>query len=809
MTIQNLTQVQLQLGHHAASLLIYNERKEYLWVKRGEHAPFLANYWAFPGGMLSLEDLSHQLLLIEDEEELEKKSPTTLNDPNLYRLAHTALRETEEEIGIKIDPSLDVIKKLLPVGKWTTHPYLPKEISCQFFEVSCHTLGFSSDELIAIYQSHTNEEDSGQEVSEVIWLDARQMYDLWYDGEVTMAPPTMAFCRALSHGYTANEAAQQSPELSVLNQVQPFIQLVPLKTDTLPPATHTNCYLLGQHEFYLIDPGSKYMDELNKLFDIIDQHLAKGKLFLGCILTHYHQDHTSGLKEVIQRYKVPIYAHPKCIIKLNLTTHYTDVRKLQEGSILKWACHPSPKDDGQQALIKSSLKPNLQSDLVEVWHTPGHAPGHLCLIHPQSKTAIVGDMVAGVGTIIIDPKDGDMGTYLDNLSRLYRRQLNRLLPSHGPPLAAPHIVLNHYITHRHKREKKIEDSLGIGTSISHGGGTISWLTLAEIVEKAYDDAPPIVKQGKYGGLAGQSALAHLLHLQAQKKVLSSDPQPTVKSRWIKKGEHLSSIGHAVERLQQMMTTLRVQCPWDKAQTLDTLKRYLIEESYEVIESMNVADDHRDELGDLFFQILFQSIIQEQEDLFSLKHVFDGLAKKLSRRHPHVFGDMIVNSADEVKGLWQEIKANEKKEKLRQQKKPKEHHLSKTSVLDNIPQTAPALLRAQLIGEKAASIGFDWPSVEGSLAKVDEERIEVAEAIESGNHEHITAELGDLFFALVNVCRHLDVSPEVALENTNQTFSKRFRLLETLAKDEDKNLNDMDIDELESLWTQAKKILTDK
>jgi MazG family protein len=252
----------------------------------------------------------------------------------------------------------------------------------------------------------------------------------------------------------------------------------------------------------------------------------------------------------------------------------------------------------------------------------------------------------------------------------------------------------------------------------------------------------------------------------------------------------------------MMSTLRVQCPWDQRQTLESLQRYLIEESYEVLDTLTrdaSPSEHCDELGDLLFQVIFQSKVREEEGNFTLVEVMNGLAAKLARRHPHVFGEHTNLTAEEVRDVWQQVKAQERAQKQAQM--PTD--TLEPSVLDGIPSAAPALLRAQLIGEKAATIGFDWPSVEGALAKVDEERLEVAEALARGHHQDLISELGDLFFALVNVCRHLNISPEIALERTNQTFGERFRAVEQLASARGLKLDALDIEQLEALWSEVK------
>ena len=743
---------EIKFGRDAASLVISRSEGETLWVQRGLSAPFLGGYWAFPGGMVSEADLITPHLLPDIEHNRESN--------RVRSMKRAALRETVEELGLQGVDLTEYENHLKPIGTWSTHPYITRTVSCEFFSVSCDELGLNSEELVDGRHHHHTQVGGHPELSQVEWLTAQEMYQRWRRGEVTLAPPTLAICRALAAGQPPEEAREHSPELLILNQVTPSIQLLPLKSPTLPPATHTNAYLLGETTFYLVDPGTPKSETLTPLFDHIDSRLSQGHQLEGVILTHHHYDHASGLSEVLLRYQVPVYAHPETARLLWGDQPLEAYQALEEGQLVRWQ------------------KCQGGTDYSEVWHTPGHAPGHVCLIHPSTETGITGDMVAGVGTIVIDPYDeGDMGDYLKSLARLRRRGLRRLLPSHGAPIANPEIILSRYIDHRNAREDLIYKSLSSAGPISAGGGEAAWSSLAQIVSIAYQDAPPSVKKGPHGGLAGRAALAHLIHLQQQRRAICSQPSTDIKSRWIAYSPSLDSLAISTARLQQMMTTLRVQCPWDRAQTLDSLRRYLVEESYEVLDSLHDPAAHQGELGDLFFQILFQSIIREEEGHFSLSHVMDSLAAKLARRHPHVFGELFTDDPEEVRAQWQRIKAQERAQK-RAQRREDQDDLT-TSILDGIPQAAPALLRAQLIGEKVSSIGFDWPSVEGALAKVDEEREEVSEAIELGDQAHIISEIGDLLFAIVNVCRHLNISPETALEKTNRTFSLRFKHVEKL------------------------------
>jgi len=237
------------------------------------------------------------------------------------------------------------------------------------------------------------------------------------------------------------------------------------------------------------------------------------------------------------------------------------------------------------------------------------------------------------------------------------------------------------------------------------------------------------------------------------------------------------------------------CPWDREQTHESLKPYLIEEAYEVLDAIDRGDlyELEEELGDLLLQVVFHSTIAEEHGYFTINDVTTGICEKLLRRHPHVFGDVHVDGSDDVLTNWEAIKKEEKNEDMHVQS------------MERIPTGLPALMRAFKIQKKAADVGFDWDHVKDAIAKIHEELDEFLEIYESGNQERIEDELGDLFFAVVNVCRFLKVRPEVALSHTNEKFLRRFRFIEEKSLEKGKNLNNMTLDEMENLWNMAKKL----
>ena len=255
-------------------------------------------------------------------------------------------------------------------------------------------------------------------------------------------------------------------------------------------------------------------------------------------------------------------------------------------------------------------------------------------------------------------------------------------------------------------------------------------------------------------------------------------------------------GAEVTKLVGLMQRLLAPdgCPWDREQTLETLVPYLVEETYEVVDALagGDPDDHREELGDLLLQIVFQSELRFTEGKFGIDDVARGIVAKLVRRHPHVFGDVVAKDAGAVLSNWAKLKAVEKAEK------------GKHGALDGVPQSAPALLRATRTGEKAGAVGFDWPDAEGPRAKVDEELRELDEARRGGDREEMQRELGDLLFATVNLARKLGLDAEQALRGATDRFARRFGHVERALAAAGRAVADAPPDEQDRLWEAAKR-----
>ena len=252
----------------------------------------------------------------------------------------------------------------------------------------------------------------------------------------------------------------------------------------------------------------------------------------------------------------------------------------------------------------------------------------------------------------------------------------------------------------------------------------------------------------------------------------------------------------MKRLYEVMKRLRAPggCPWDREQTLQTLKPCLLEETYELLEAMDGADLalHVEELGDVLLQVVFQCAIREEEGLFTLDDVARSLTEKLVRRHPHVFGDAVADSSGQVLRNWEAIKQTEKGKK------------ADRSALDGVPAVLPALLKAQRMQAKASRVGFDWKDASGATAKIAEEVQELREAESSGDKRKLAEEVGDLLFSVVNYCRFLDVDAESALEGTNRKFSRRFREVEKRVRERGVPLKACSLEELDAIWDEVKK-----
>jgi XTP/dITP diphosphohydrolase len=248
---------------------------------------------------------------------------------------------------------------------------------------------------------------------------------------------------------------------------------------------------------------------------------------------------------------------------------------------------------------------------------------------------------------------------------------------------------------------------------------------------------------------------------------------------------------AFSRLLTIMDELREQCPWDRKQTMETLRPLTIEEMYELADAIvkNDLEEVKKELGDVMLHLVFYAKIGAEKGAFDITDVLNGICDKLVHRHPHIYGDVKVSGEEEVKQNWEKLKLKE----------------GKSSVLEGVPVSLPAMVKATRIQEKARGVGFDWDNQEQVWDKLQEELGELKAEVDAGNSAEIEAEFGDLLFSMINYARFLEVNPENALEKTNQKFIKRFQYLEKGAAASGRKLQDMTLAEMDAFWNEAKKL----
>ncbi len=253
---------------------------------------------------------------------------------------------------------------------------------------------------------------------------------------------------------------------------------------------------------------------------------------------------------------------------------------------------------------------------------------------------------------------------------------------------------------------------------------------------------------------------------------------------------MKNIGDSFIKLVEIMDELREKCPWDRRQTIHTLRSMTIEETYELADGIIEEDwkNIKEELGDILLHIVFYAKIGQEQGKFSLQDVIEGICDKLIVRHPHIYGDVHVNNEEDVKKNWEAIKIKE----------------GKSSVMDGVPASLPAVVKATRVQEKAKQVGFEWHNKEDVWEKVEEEMNELHEAIEKNEQAKVEEEFGDVLFSLVNYARFLQVDAEAALEKVNKKFVQRFKKMETTAMKEGKHLKDMTLEEMDAIWNKIKK-----
>jgi ribonuclease/clavin/mitogillin len=486
-------------------LLVQEEeagRPSIFWVRRGARLSFGGGMYAFPGGKLDEED---------------SRIPVAGAEGLDAALRVCATRELFEEAGIlladgagrlPIEERADLRRRLLagdlafgallesrglslrssdlrPAGRWITPPFLSTRFDARFFLAEPP----AGQEATVI----------AGEASEGSFVRPEFALQRWREGRALLHPPNLNALQALLLDGPARRDRLLHPPLvdgfiAQRIEYQEGIVLVPLRTPTLPPATHTNCYLIGRTEVVLVDPGSADSDQQRVLLRVCEALRAEGRRPTAVLLTHHHRDHTGGAAAIAKTLAVPVWAHARTADRFNTETGLRCGRLLNDREELNLAGFP-----------------------LQAIYTPGHAQGHLCLWHPPSGAVIAGDMVSGVSTIVIDPPEGELTSYLASLQRLIDLPCTTLYPAHGPPLSDGPEKLREYLAHRLERERQIVAAVGRGLGQPK-----------EIVPAVYTDTPPMLYP-----VAERQVQAHLDKLCAEGRAVvrskryTLNPSPVV------------------------------------------------------------------------------------------------------------------------------------------------------------------------------------------------------------------------------------------------------------------------------------------
>jgi endoribonuclease LACTB2 len=474
----------------AAAVILYDQNRSIYLVRRSEKLTFLGGFHAFAGGQRE-----------KDDENIEVSSS---KDRLHATMMACAARELFEEIGVLLARGAerltkgqreslrdDLISKRMTfsellshydltlhaedfnyAGRWLTPPFSPVRFNTWFFLASCPQ---KQRPVIC-----TGELEQGE------WIRPADALRLWLDSKIVIAPPTLHALRTMARGFGPDlpqrlesvPEAQGQPPRAI--EFHPGFVCFPLETPTRPPSTHTNCYIIGNRELVVIDPGSPYRQEQEELNSYLDQQLSLGKRVKEILITHLHPDHIGGVEALRSHLRnVPVAAH-------SLTASAIDIRIdrfVEENELI-------------------SLKGDPEISL-RAMHTPGHARGHLCFYSEPTGSLITGDNIIGIGTVLIDPPEGNMRDYLNSLERLRSLpKLSVLLGGHGPAMANPKLKIEEYIKHRLQREQQIIDCLD-------GKG----MNVADIVSVVYKDIRPEALD-----MAARSTIAHLEKLSAEERV---------------------------------------------------------------------------------------------------------------------------------------------------------------------------------------------------------------------------------------------------------------------------------------------------
>jgi glyoxylase-like metal-dependent hydrolase (beta-lactamase superfamily II)/8-oxo-dGTP pyrophosphatase MutT (NUDIX family) len=479
----------------AAMILLRDpEDPKVFWVKRARTLAFMANYHAFPGGQRDAADSETPIINADNDPEavmrvaaireifeetgvliargVEKiTAERRAKLRNEFHSGQISFKDMLEREGLTLDAGL-----LVEAPRWVTPATSPRRYNTRFY--SAWLPEGQETEIIP------------GELEEGEWLRPREALQKWIDGDCVIVTPIFCAIQALAEGVEdfaermKSSSQEERDHLERRVQFRYGIYLCPLRTPTIPPATHTNCYIVGGDEMVVIDPGSPYPDQQAVLDHVVARFIAQGRRFREIIITHLHPDHIGGVTHLAERFNLPVAAH-----RLTAEAISGEVRVdrfIEDGEVIEL---------GEAAT-------GLTWRLRAMW-TPGHARGHLSFYEERTGSLLTGDCVVGFGTVVIAPPEGNMNDYLASLRRyLELPRLTALMPGHGTVVADARGRIEEYIAHRHDREKQIISAMRAGAR-----------TIPQIVKSVYTDVPEAMHQ-----LAGLSVLAHLEKLEGEAKV---------------------------------------------------------------------------------------------------------------------------------------------------------------------------------------------------------------------------------------------------------------------------------------------------
>lgn len=475
----------------AAAVILLDRPSDPLvyWVRRHPSMAFQGSFQAFPGGQREEADgdvavrngsgdaadamrVAAVRELFEEAGVLVARGAERLGAAELRELRRRLVEGREPfgdllaEHGIEIDAAL-----LAPAGRWVTPPFSPRRFDTWFF-----TASLPDGQEVELWEG---ELDHGE------WLRPAEAVAAWESGRLLVAPPILHAIRTLAEGAGDLEARFASiPEArgGLVRRIEfrPGIILFPVRTPTQPPATHTNCYVVGGRELVVIDPASPYEEEQAALDELVDTLMREGRRVREIIATHLHPDHIGGIEHLRERLGVPVAAHR---ITADAIADRVRVDRFVE--------------DDERIALEGPPEITLRA-----LHTPGHARGHLCFFEERNRALITGDLIVGLGTVVIDPPEGNMVDYLASLARVRALDPTVILGAHGPAVGAPLAKIDEYVSHRLEREARIFDAVAAGAT-----------TPEQIVGVVYTDVPE-----KLHALAARSVLAHLEKLEADGRV---------------------------------------------------------------------------------------------------------------------------------------------------------------------------------------------------------------------------------------------------------------------------------------------------